>query len=346
MRRTSCIVVSSVNNVKGVNTSAISHRQQRRVFPFDQPIVGGEEITILSSVVSGGVGMDMAITDSACHNTKQARALTSLFSSLYLLFIPSIGNSPSPFLQNPVWAFNRLGDLVHVIDMKLERCTPAHQCQEEHLFAATRWTVVLAAKGESMEALNLLCSTYRPPLINWLRARGERLEDAEDRVQGFFEQLLRRGDLRQVAAEKGRFRTFLLTAFQNYLRDQFKRGNAAKRGGGKPVASLDESTEGGGLMYDPKAANPAPDVAYDRAWAQAILSSVQERLETEAAATGHRELCCALEPILFHEQDAPTYGEVADALGMTESAVKMAAHRIRQRLSRLIREQVGRTVSG
>jgi len=230
--------------------------------------------------------------------------------------------------------------------MNLERCAPAQQAQEEHLFAATRWTVVLAAKGESMEALNLLCSTYRPPLVKWLRARGERLEDAEDRVQGFFEQLLRRQDLRQVAAEKGRFRTFLLTAFQNYLRDQFKRGNAAKRGGGKPVASLDESTEGGGLMYDPPAAHPGPDVAYDRAWAQAILSSVQERLETEADATGHRELCCALEPILFHEQDAPTYGEVADALGMSEGAVKMAAHRIRQRLSRLIREQVGQTVSG
>jgi RNA polymerase sigma factor (sigma-70 family) len=216
---------------------------------------------------------------------------------------------------------------------------------EQGLFAPTQWTIVLRAKGDSLDALNSLCAIYRAPLVTWLRCRGETLEDAEDRVQGFFEQLLRRDALNRVAPEKGRFRTFLLTAFQNYLHDQFKRANAAKRGGGRPVASLDESTEGGSPLHNPAAANPSPDQAYDRAWAQAMLARALERLEDECGKSGHQSLCRALEPVLFQEQDAPVYAQVAEALKMSEAAVKMAALRIRRRLRALIREEVLATVA-
>src|SRR5437660_8945731 len=138
---------------------------------------------------------------------------------------------------------------------------------KENLFTATHWSVVLQAKGESLEALNSLCSTYRSPLISWLRCRSAKPEDAEDWVQGFFEQLLRREDLKRVEREEGWFRTFLLTAFQNYLRDQHKRSSAGKRGGGQPVASLDQSDEAGQALFDPAGPETAPDLAYDRAWA-------------------------------------------------------------------------------
>src|SRR5436189_2587172 len=165
--------------------------------------------------------------------------------------------------------------------------------KREGLFAATKWTVVLAAKGDSTQALNSLCGTYRAPLIAWLRSRGEKPENAEDSVQGFFEHLLGRKGLQNVAREKGRFRTFLLTAFQNYLHDERRRLNAAKRGGGQPVASLDETKEEG-HQFDPAAPEPTPDLAYDQAWAEAVLANALELLERECDKTGHGLLCAAL----------------------------------------------------
>lgn len=88
------------------------------------------------------------------------------------------------------------------------------------LFADTHWSLVMRAKDDSATALNSLCLAYRAPLVVWLRCRGEKLEDAEDGVQGFFEHLLSHEFLRNATRQRGRFRTFLLAAFQNYLRDQ------------------------------------------------------------------------------------------------------------------------------
>lgn len=213
----------------------------------------------------------------------------------------------------------------------------------EQIFPATHWSLVLRAKDDSVAALNSLFGQYRSALIEWLRCRGE--QEADDLVHGFFEQMLRREDLKRVAQESGRFRTFLLTAFQNYLRDQHRRRKAGKRGGGRSPASLDESSEGGGRLLDPASPGVTPDMAYDRAWAQAVLTKALERLESECAASGHGGLCTALEPVLFRDSDALSYQRMAKELGMREGAVKMAAHRIRKRLRGLIREEVSQTIT-
>jgi RNA polymerase sigma-70 factor (ECF subfamily) len=213
------------------------------------------------------------------------------------------------------------------------------------LFDHTHWSTVVRAKADSPTALNSFCQTYRSPLLAWLCCRGQRLEDAEDRVQGFFEHLLRHDFLRGVAREKGRFRTFLLAAFQNYLSDQRKRAGAAKRGGGQVPQSLEATDGEGEPLHRPASASPAPDKEYDRAWAAAILSTGLQRVSAECARTGHAALCAALEPALFADADAPAYAQIARNLGMTEAAVKMAALRIRQRLKAMIRDEVRQTVA-
>ncbi|PWU15134.1 MAG: sigma-70 family RNA polymerase sigma factor [Verrucomicrobia bacterium] len=217
--------------------------------------------------------------------------------------------------------------------------------QRDQLFAPTQWSVVLAARQESLEALESLCAAYRRPLLIWLRCRGVKAEDAEDCVHGFFEQLIQQRGFKNVAREKGRFRTFLLTAFQNYLRDQHERRTAAKRGGGRQLASLDETREDGAALASPIAPDMAPDRAYDRAWAEALLGKSLEKLHADCARAGHKPLCEALEPVLFDETDAPSYADVAKQLHMSEAGVKMAAVRIRRRLRILIRDEVMRTVA-
>ena len=55
--------------------------------------------------------------------------------------------------------------------------------------------------------------------------------------------------------------------------------------------------------------------------------------------------CRALEPILYKDEDAPSYREMAQRFGMSEANVKVVAHRLRKRLAGLIREEILQTVT-
>jgi RNA polymerase sigma-70 factor (ECF subfamily) len=87
------------------------------------------------------------------------------------------------------------------------------------IFQTTHWSVVLAARqGDASQAdaaLELLCGTYWYPLYTFVRRRGHTVEEAQDLTQEFFARLVQRDFLRNVAREKGRFRTFLLAALKN-----------------------------------------------------------------------------------------------------------------------------------
>ena len=221
----------------------------------------------------------------------------------------------------------------------------AGRCPCPHLFTTTHWSVVLGARDKSETALGKLFVCYRGPLLVWLRARFGAPPDAEDLVQGFFAHLLRRDFLANVSREKGRFRTFLLTSFKNYLHDQHDRGTAGKRGGGRRVESLQETDGQGQPMHDPAGPDSAPDLEYDRAWARTVLANAMRRLNEECARSGHAALCAALEPVMFVDETASSYRGIGESLGMSEGAVKIAAHRIRARLKGLVRGQILQTVA-
>ncbi|MCC7373423.1 MAG: hypothetical protein IT581_02115 [Verrucomicrobiales bacterium] len=213
------------------------------------------------------------------------------------------------------------------------------------LFQDTRWSVISRAKEDSLGALNVLCEAYRRPLLVWCRKRGDPESLAEDHVQGFLSHLLSHRALRSVGREKGRFRTFLLTSFQNFLRDQLRRANAEKRGGGCPTEPLDDATGVAGPVAD--AANHAltPDLAFDRAWAEALLDLALRRLHDECATSGRVLLAQRLEAVLFEDPTAPSYELVATEFGMTAGAVKTAVYRMRKRLRTLIREELVKTLA-
>lgn len=229
--------------------------------------------------------------------------------------------------------------------MSDERTETSERKPAGRLFATTHWSLIGRAQQNSAAALESLCATYREPLLVWLRGRGLAPEDAEDVVQGFFQHLLERDFLAKVQREKGRFRTFLLNSLQNHFLNERRRANAAKRGGGRPLASLDETDGVGTRRLDPAAPTPAPDLAFDKAWAQAILGAALRRLEAECARNGHSALCAAVEPVLFCDDSAAPYRQLGQQLGLSENAVKVSIHRIRARLKGLIRDEVRQTVT-
>src|SRR5690348_978617 len=99
-----------------------------------------------------------------------------------------------------------------------------------HVFATTHWSVVLKAgeehSREGQAALEKLCRTYWFPLFAFSRRKGHTEEDAKDLTQQFFARLLERKDFQTVDARKGKFRTFLLTAFTHFLSNERDRSQA------------------------------------------------------------------------------------------------------------------------
>ena len=156
-------------------------------------------------------------------------------------------------------------------------------------FATTHWSTVLAAgdsaSPDSREALERLGQTYWYPLYAFVRRKGHSSEDAKDLTQSFFERFLERHYLKDVLQEKGRFRTFLLTALRRFLCDQFDRSMAAKRGGGirlVPLDGLDAETR----FHQAAASSKSPEEMFDRAWAETVVKSSVERLGMEYGAGG------------------------------------------------------------
>lgn len=215
-------------------------------------------------------------------------------------------------------------------------------------FATTHWSVVMAVGDPSIpkarEALETLCRTYWYPVYAFLRRTGCRPEEAEDLVQGFFLHLLRREVLRSVQREGGRFRSFLLATLKHYRRDQQDRATAQKRGGDYHFISWEQDVAERQFLREPVDLDSA-DRLFDRRWALVLLERAMRRLRDEAAAAGKAGQFEQLKGFVSGEKGTLSYAEAAERSGLTESALKSAIWRLRQRYHEIIREEVIQTVA-
>ena len=220
--------------------------------------------------------------------------------------------------------------------------------QPAQQFNTTHWSVVLQA-GEansprSTEALAWLYQTYWYPLYAYVRRRGHNRDDAQDLTQEFFAHLLERNGVDAADPNRGRFRTFLLTSLKNFLNNDWKKANREKRGGGQKVISLDEETAETRFSAEPAVAQ-TPDAFYDRGWAEIIVERALAAMRAEFVEAKKRDFFVRLKVFVWGEKSGLPYADMARELAMTEGAVKVAVHRLRQRYRELLRAEVARTVS-
>ena len=225
---------------------------------------------------------------------------------------------------------------------------PNHESSDAAGFAATHWTVVLAAargqtSSRAAEAMAELCRIYWYPLYAFLRRRGHEVHEAEDLTQEFFTRLLGEHFLANVDRQKGRFRAFLLASLKHFLSDQRDRAHAQKRGGGRAVVSLDSLDAETRYRLEP-AQDLTPEKMFEKQWALALLEHVLSRLHAEMVAEGKSALFEALKDTLTGARSL-TYAAIGAELGMSEGAVKVAAHRMRRRYRDLLREEIAQTVA-
>ena len=215
-------------------------------------------------------------------------------------------------------------------------------------FVTTHWSVVLAATRSdttrAQAALARLCQAYWYPLYAYVRRRGYEAHDAQDLTQEFFTRLLEQNWLAQADRERGRFRTFLLAALSHFLANEWDKARAKKRGGAVQIVPLQlDSAE---TRYGQEPADPVtPEQCFERRWALALLDEVLNRLREEHMAAGTAEMFDALKPCLVGDRQAQPYAALAAQLGVTEGAVKVAVHRLRQRYRQLLRKEIANTVA-
>jgi RNA polymerase sigma factor (sigma-70 family) len=214
------------------------------------------------------------------------------------------------------------------------------------VFTTTHWSVVLEAQGESpaaQEAMEKLCRTYWRPIYGFVRRQGVGPEEAKDLTQGFFALLLERRDLNTVRQEKGRLRSYLLTSLKHFLTNERNRAMAIKRGEGQRLIPLEDLRERELIGFDPSE-TLAADQIYERRWALSVLDQALTRLGDEHRAAGATRLFDQLQKSLTDEPGRPSPADIAHEFGMTESAVRQASYRLRQRYRQVLREEIAHTV--
>jgi RNA polymerase sigma-70 factor (ECF subfamily) len=215
-------------------------------------------------------------------------------------------------------------------------------------FATTHWSLVIAAvkspSPQSRAALEELCGCYWYPVYAFVRRRGHQAEDARDMTQEFFARLLEKDYLEAADRERGRFRTFLLTAVSHFLSNERERACAQKRGGGLTPLSLD--FERGEERYKNEPADPwTAEKIFDRRWALTLLDQAVASLKQEYLAAGKRSLFDELKVFLTGDSGAPPHEELAGRLEMSAGAIKVAVHRLRQKYREALRQRIAQTVA-
>jgi RNA polymerase sigma-70 factor (ECF subfamily) len=189
-----------------------------------------------------------------------------------------------------------------------------------------------------------LCQTYWYPLYAYVRRKGYPPPDAQDLTQAFFARLIAGNYIGTADQRKGKFRSFLLGTFEHFLAKEWRRAHAEKRGGGRATFSLDAADAENRYLLESADELPAERI-FDRHWADTLLSESMARLREECQAEGKALLFEKTEPLLPGGGAVASYAEIAACLTMSESAFKMAVHRLRRRYGELVREQIARTVS-
>lgn len=203
-------------------------------------------------------------------------------------------------------------------------------------FAKTRWSIVREAgtqqTPESRDALEFLLKAYSGPIYGHLRRKGFTEMDAQDMTQSFCLDLIQRQFFAVADPQKGKFRTFLLTALDHFLINSWKSQNRQKRGGQTEIIPLEGADE-----------NPAHQTShcdlpleFDRDWAISTVETALVLLKDECERAGRTELLMELRGSILSMDRVESAEVVANRIGMSTEAVRKARSRLRLRFRQLL----------
>jgi len=198
------------------------------------------------------------------------------------------------------------------------------------------WEKVRQATSGDADALRTLCQIYHAPILAYLSRWRAGSDDAADLANGFIEFLLERNRLENYVRGEVKFRSFLLKCLKGFLRDEWRKLTADKRGQGERPASIEELELG---------REDELDKTLDRQFALAVHRRAMEQLEMEYAKKAESARFGELKQFVLGSDGTVSYAEVGARLEMTANHVKVTVLRLRGRYSEFFREEVLQTVA-
>ncbi|HSZ60080.1 MAG TPA: hypothetical protein VK797_30835 [Tepidisphaeraceae bacterium] len=210
-------------------------------------------------------------------------------------------------------------------------------------FPSTHWSLVVCAAGDAGEAqrraLSDLLNRYAPALRTCLVARRS-LEpsEADDLVQEFLAaKVVEDGLIGKADQQRGRFRTFLLTALDRFVSNELRNRRAQKRGNGAVMALADA---------EEIATASGPHEAFDAAWAREVIAQATWRMRERCLRDGREDVWRVFEsrvlgPIADGGEPAP-YEQLARDLNL--ASVDAAANLLttaKRTFTRALRSVIG-----
>lgn len=154
-------------------------------------------------------------------------------------------------------------------------------------FLTTHWSLIDGirnSRDRDQAMIGALLERYWKPVYCYIRRRGYQNEQAKDLTQSFFHEIVLNRNLTQRAdASKGRFRSLVLRALDQFLIDCKRRASAAGRAPKGKLVPLDAV----GLPELPRAVmggNPEECFAY--AWKSALIDRTLSEVQAECKAKG------------------------------------------------------------
>lgn len=159
---------------------------------------------------------------------------------------------------------------------------------------------------------------YWKPVYCYIRRKGYDNEQAKEFTQGFFCDIVLGNELvLQAQRERGRFRSYLLTALNHYISSVHRHESAGKRrpaGGCVSLEGFDEAT-----LPCPSPQAP-PDDAFAYAWAAELVRLVLAEVKADLTSDGKETYwklfeMRVVEPI-FSGGQAPSLSQLCGELGI------------------------------
>jgi RNA polymerase sigma-70 factor (ECF subfamily) len=185
---------------------------------------------------------------------------------------------------------------------------------------------------------------YWYPIYHFVRRQGHSMHDPQDLTQEFFARLLEKNWLAHADQSRGRFRSFLLLVLKRFLAGEWHKAHAQKREGDRRWLPLPLDTAETRYASEP-ADTATSEQAFEKQWALTLLEAVMSQLRADYEQDGKGHLFEALKPCLLGSHESQPYADLASVLEMSEGAVKVAVHRLRERYRERLKAEIANTVA-
>ena len=214
-------------------------------------------------------------------------------------------------------------------------------------FPTTRWTLVCRAGtgpgSEARRAMEQLLRAYLPALrAHLIFDRRMDRDRADDIIQAFAtDKIIEQNIVAAAHPSRGKFRNFLLVTLQRFVIDRARQEQSLRRAPKRgKVQSLDDQSDATPTYEE------HPNDAFDRAWANEVLSEVMRRMRSHCEESDQPHLWAIFESRvllpLTEGQEPPSHDELAKRHKLPSASHASNALGSAKRLfTRLFRDVVG-----